>query len=180
VVREDLLLKTVLDLTRNQFEAAFCTLNRCIDLCPEESWNEPVVNLKFCQVAFHTLFFADLYLARSGDLEAFRKQPFHQEHLSFFRDYEKLQDRKQTLLYDLATTTSYLNHCRQKALDVVAAETAESLAGPSGFDWRDCSRAELHVYNARHIYHHSAQLSLRLRQIGEIDVPWISHAWQDK
>jgi uncharacterized damage-inducible protein DinB len=174
------MLKTVQELTRNQFEAAFCTLNSCIDLCPEESWNQPVVNLKFCQVTFHTLFFADLYLAESGDLEALKQQSFHQERADFFRDYEEFQDRKQTLLYDRPTTKSYLKRCRQKARDVVAAETAETLTGPSGFDWRDCSRAELHVYNARHIYHHCAQLSLRLRQIGEIDVPWFSHAWQDK
>jgi hypothetical protein len=172
------MLTTVKELTRNQFEAAFCTLNSCIDLCPEESWDGPVVNLKFCQVAFHTLFFADLYLAETGDLETLKQQPFHQEHADFFRDYEEFQDRKQTWLYDRPTTKSYLNHCRQKALDVVKAETAETLAGPSGFDWRPCSRAELHVYNTRHIYHHAAQLSLRLRQLAEINVPWFSHEWQ--
>jgi len=81
------------------------------------------------------------------------------------------------LLYDRPTTKSYLNVCRQKALDVVAAETAETFAGPSGFDWRKCTRAELHVYNARHIFHHCAQLSLRLRQLDQVDVPWFSHGW---
>ena len=171
------MLETVRELTRNQFEAAFCTLNSCIDLCPEDAWDGPVVNLQFCQVAFHTLFFADLYLAETGELEPLKQQPFHQENPDFFRDYEEFQDRKQTLLYDRPTTKSYLDFCRQKALDVVAAETAESLAGPSGFDWRKCTRAELHVYNARHIFHHCAQLSLRLRQLDQIDVPWFSHGW---
>ena len=171
------MLETVRELTRNQFEAAFCTLNSCIDLCPEESWDGPVVNLQFCQVAFHTLLFADLYLAESGELEPLKQQSFHQENPDFFRDYEEFQDRKQTLLYDRPTTKSYLNFCRQKALKVVASETAESLAGTSGFDWRKCTRAELHVYNARHIFHHCAQLSLRLRQLGQIDVPWFSHGW---
>ena len=75
---------TVRELIENQLEAAFCTLNSCINLCPEESWNEPVVNLKFCQVAFHTLFFADLYLEKSDDLETLRQQPFHQQAAFFF------------------------------------------------------------------------------------------------
>jgi len=40
------------------------------------------------------------------------------------------------------------------------------LAGQSGFHRRKCSGAELHVYNIRHVQHHAAQLSLRLRLDG--------------
>ena len=56
-----------------QYEAAFCTLNRCIDRCPEDSWNAPVANWKFCQVANHVLFYSDLYLG--ADKKTFRDQP---------------------------------------------------------------------------------------------------------
>jgi len=51
--------------TTNQFEAAFCTLNACIERCPKSAWNAPIVNLLFCQVVFHTLFFADYYLGKT-------------------------------------------------------------------------------------------------------------------
>jgi hypothetical protein len=51
------------------------------------------------------------------------------------------------------------------------------LAGPSGFRRRKCSRAELHVYNVRHIQHHAAQLILRLRLDTDVDVPWVGQAW---
>jgi hypothetical protein len=61
----------------------------------------------------------------------------------------------------------------------VARETAEVLSGPSGFHWRKCTRAELHVYNIRHIQHHAAQLILRLRNDAGVDVPWVSHAWKE-
>jgi len=37
------------------------------------------------------------------------------------------------------------------------------------------SRAELHIYNIRHIQHYAAQLSLRLRLDTEVDIPWVSH-----
>ncbi len=42
-------------LLANQFDAALCTLNACVDACPDTAWNGPVVNLKFCQVAFMKL-----------------------------------------------------------------------------------------------------------------------------
>lgn len=51
--------KTVL---ANQYEAALCTLNMCIDQCPDSGWDSPVANLTFSQVAFHALFFTDYYL----------------------------------------------------------------------------------------------------------------------
>ncbi len=164
-------------LLANQYEATLCTLNFCIDKCPESSWNGPVANLKFCQVVFHTLIFADLYLGRDTEL-SLRQHPFHRENPQFFRDYEEFEDRPQTLLYDRMTIKKYLEHCRTKATNAIESETAETLAGPSGFEWRKFTRAELHVYNIRHIQHHAAQLSLRLRLDHKIDIPWVGSGWK--
>lgn len=171
------MIDTFKELTANQFEAAFCTLNTCIIRCREPTWNTPVVNLKFCQVAFHTLFFADYYLERNAG--TFKQQDFHRTNTEFFRDYEELQDRKQTLLYDKPMITLYLEHCRAKAEAVVAAETEDDLNGPSGFERRDFSRAEMHTVNIRHINHHAAQLSMRLRLDAHVDIPWLGSGWQD-
>lgn len=161
----------------NQFKAALCMLDTCVDRCPDASWDAPVGNLTFCQVAFHTLFFADYYLGPNE--ESFRRQPYHLKNQDVFRDYEELEDRVPVLLYDRVAVKSYLQHCREKASEVVAAETAEILSGPSGFARRDCSRAELHVLNIRHIQHHSAQLSLRLRIDSGIDIPWCGSGWRE-
>jgi hypothetical protein len=159
----------------HQYEAALATLGACVEQCPYAAWNGPVGNLAFCQVALHTLFFADYYLGESDN--AFREQPFHRERPDFFRDYEELQPRQQVLLYDKSGVLAYLTHCRRKAAETIAAETAESLAGPSGFERRRCSRLELHVYNVRHIQHHAAQLSLRLRLDVGREIPWVSSGW---
>lgn len=70
-------------------------------------------------------------------------------------------------------------HCRQKAAEVIASETADSLSAPAGFERREFSRAELYVYTIRHIQHHSAQLSLRLRIEADRDVPWIGSGWEE-
>lgn len=170
-------LGTCKELLIRQFEAALCTLNACIDQCPESGWNEPVGNLAFCQVAFHALFFTDYYLGPNEG--ALRGQPFHRQHADFFRDYEELQPRKQQLLYDRPSIQTYLAHCRGKAEEVVASETADVLRGPCGFPPKTFSRAELHVYNIRHIQHHAAQLSLRLRLNFGQDIPWYRSGWRE-
>ena len=171
------MLETFKDTLAHQYEAALCTLNACIDGCPETAWNAPVANLAFCQVAFHALFFTDLYLGPS--IGSLREQQFHRDNAHIFRDYEELEDRKQQLIYEKHVIKTFLGHCRQKTLQVVAGETVDSLAARSDFDSLKFSRAELHVYNIRHIQHHAAQLSLRLRLDFGHDMRWFGSGWRD-
>lgn len=173
------MLELMKALTISQFEAALCALNVCIERCPEPSWNARVANLKFCQAALHALIYTDLYLSKSEDKEAFKRQPFHQQNAATFGDYEEFEDRAQVLCYDRPFIREYLQHCRRKAVEVVGAETADTLHGASGFSWRKCTRAELHIYNIRHIQHHAAQLSLRLRLDANVDIPWIGSGWRE-
>jgi hypothetical protein len=170
------LLDLYKQLIARQYEAALCTLGMCIDRCPDERWHEPVANLKFCQAAFHALFFTDLYLGTS--VAAIREQPFHCQHAAIFADYEELEPRRQVLTYEKPFIRDYLQHCRTKAANVLAAETTESLAGPAGVEWIKFSRAELHVYNIRHVQHHAAQLILRLRLDTGAEFPWIGSSWK--
>lgn len=165
------------ELIANQFEAAFCTLGACVDRCPDANWEAPVASLKFCQVAFHTLIFADLYLGR--DVDSLRQQSFHREHEAVFADYEELEERVQQQVYDKPFIKAYLQHCRDKASSVIALETEETLSSRPGFEGRPYSRAELHVTNIRHIIHHAAQLSLRLRLDAGVDIPWIASGWKN-
>ena len=173
------MLDTLKELLGHQYEASLSMLNLSVVRCPDASWDQPVAKWKFCQAAFHVVFFADVYLQSSDDVEAFKGQAFHVEHREAFRDYEEMEDRPQVLLYDKPFVLSYLQQVRRKAQETIARESAEALAGPSGFRRRKCSRAELHVYNIRHIQHHAAQLSLRLRLDGEVDVPWVGHGWKE-
>jgi hypothetical protein len=171
------MLNTYKRLTARQYQAALCTLGLCIDRCPQAAWNEPVAKLKFCQVAFHTLFFTDFYLG--PDRASFKQQAFHVKNPDFFRDYEELVRRRQRLLYDKAGVQRYLKHCRAKVSQTIRAETVESLRAPS-VQRPGLTRAELHVYNIRHVQHHAAQLSLRLRiDFGE-DIPWVRYGWRDE
>ena len=132
----------------------------------------------FCQVAFHTLIFADLYLGQ--DAESLCRQPFHLANLAFFGDYEQLEDREPVSVYERSQIVTYLEFCRDKAASTLAAETVETLCAARiplakllRTEIRDFSRAELHVNNIRHIQHHAAQLTLRLRLDSDVQIPWI-------
>jgi hypothetical protein len=167
------------ELLAHQYEASLCAVHFAIVRCPDAMWCQPVAKWKFCQAAFHVVFFADVYLQPTEDVAAFKRQPYHAAHAAEFRDYEELEDRPQTLLYEKPFVLEYLQNVRRKSQDTIERETAEALDGPSGFSWRKCSRAELHVYNIRHIQHHAAQLQLKVRLDHDVEFPWISHAWKD-
>lgn len=171
------MIKLYKDLTSKQYEASLCMLDSCVDDCPEENWHAPVVNLKFCQVVFHALFFTDLYVGQ--DLESFRQQSFHRENEAFFHDYEELEDRPPQAVHDKPEVLNYLQHCRRKVSESIAAETEQTLSDQSGIQWLAFTRAEMHVSNIRHIQHHVAQLSLRLRIDTGNGVPWQRSGWRE-
>ena len=171
------MIETVKRLLASQFEASLCTLGHCVAQCPDDLWNARVAKHPFCQVAFHTLFFADFYLG--PDAESLRRQPFHRANPDFFADYEQLQDREPESLYERPQIEAYLAFCRSKAAATIVAETEESLCAPAKFPRRNFSRAELYVYSIRHIQHHAAQLILRLRLDSDVDIPWIGVGWLD-
>lgn len=164
-------------LIKNQYEAAFRTLKHCIDKCSEESWGKPVCNHQFSQSVFHGLFFADLYLGPNPDVIS--DQAFHSEHAAIFEGYEEMEHRPPVKTYEREFINLYLEHCREKAKSKVAEFTEEILQAKSGFHWIDGSAAEVHVYNIRHIQHHAAQLSLRLRIDSKVDVPWVKSGWEE-
>ncbi len=164
-------------LIAKQFEAALCTLHTCVEQCPPVAWDAPVAKLAFCQAAFHAVFYADCYLG--PDTESLNQQAFHRDNPDIFRDYEELEDREQKLRYDKESIITYSAFCRRKASEVIAAETAETLNARCGFDWLPFSRAELYLYNIRHIQHHAAQLILRLRLSTDVDTPWSKSGWRE-
>jgi hypothetical protein len=171
------MIETVKRLLTNQFEASLSTIGHCVARCPDDVWNARVAKYPFCQVAFHTLFYADFYLG--ADAESLRQQPFHRANPTLFGDYEQLEDREPESLYERPAIMTYLAFCRQKATDTIAAETDETMEAPAKFARRKFSRAELHVYNIRHIQHHAAQMILRLRLDSDVDIPWIGADWTD-
>ncbi|MEW4562122.1 DinB family protein [Bremerella sp. JC770] len=163
------------DLLHQQYEASLATLNHCLENGPDGAWQGKVVNLTFDQAVFHTLFFTDYYLGKTPD--DLKQQAYHRQHADFFGDYEEMEPRVQVQRYRKESLRDYLQFCRTKAKETLAAESAADLAAPCAFPPKDFSRAELHFYNVRHIQHHAAQLIMRLRLDYQVHTPWFGSGW---
>jgi len=166
------MLETLKSLITCQLGASLDTLKYCIEACPDGEWQEAHKDAPLSQVVFHTLFYTDFNLGR--DSVPWKDQAFHKLHKDVFRDYEEMEDKIPVNLYEKAFCMDYLAHCTSKLKAVVAEETGESLAGASGIDFRKTCRAELYVYNLRHIQHHAAQLGLRIQWVTGKQMPWFS------
>ena len=161
-------LKTV--LTR-QYEASLCMLDGCVRRCPAEHWEGKIGNGTFRQVAYHTLFFTDLYLSRA-------KAALEQREVHRRGGTRRIGADPDGGLAK-AETRAYLAVCRSKAVETLAAETLESLQGPSGFSKLRFSRGELHLYNIRHVQHHTGQLSAYLRRVADDGKgSWVKSGWR--
>lgn len=161
-----------------QFEAALCMLRDCIERCPPEHWDGLIAKYPFWQVAYHTLCFVDFYLA-PGD-EAW--EPRTGEGGFHPKGRADLDDEYPSRRFTRAELLAYLALCRAKLHEVLgeapsAGRARESLEAPSGFPRLPFSRAELHLYNMRHIQHHTGQLGAYLRRAG-VDTDWVKAGWR--
>lgn len=158
----------------DQFGAALAMLEQCVERCPPAAWEAPVGNYPFWHVAYHVLFYTDLYL--SPNEESFEAPSFQRENYELFggKPWPPYEAVVADIPFDKPVIRGYVEICRRKASQSIAAETPESLDGPPGFSWYHIPRAEFYLNNLRHLQHHTAQLSLALRKSEEIEITWQS------
>jgi hypothetical protein len=151
-----------------QFGAAIDMLENALIACPDELWGDRSRQPEFWYLAYHTLFFLDLFL--SGSEEGFAPpEPFTLEELD---PAGVLPERP----YTKEELHGYLEHGRRKCRATIGALTKAKARRQAGFDWIDLNGAELLLYNLRHVQHHAAQLNLILRQTVDAAPGWVARA----
>lgn len=164
------------DVTRtiaSQYGATFSMLRQCIDRADATLWQFPIGKFPYWNVIYHVLHSTDLYL--SQDEGAFTPRPFHREGYELLGVPFWASDQEAIVLdqpYDAGTLGAYVDFCRAKAKQALGCETAETLAGPSGFSWLEFSRLKLHLYILRHLQHHTGQLVVALRSVKDDGFEW--------
>jgi hypothetical protein len=165
-----------------QFGAAIDVLDIAIMACPDELWHQhvwedpavPSARIEFWYVAYHAVFWLDLYFF--GSEEGFAPPaPFaliEQEDA-----IGPLPDRT----YAKDEVHAYLMGVRQKGHDIIATLTDERAHQPVSFGWMRegevVTYAELQLYSMRHVQEHAAQLNLVLGQHGiQTDYDWVTRA----
>lgn len=149
-------------------------LNETVVQCPGDMWEGHVGNYAFWHVAYHTLFFTDLYLSR--DEQSFEPPSFCREDYHFFgqRPSPPYETVVAEIPYDKDTILEYVRICRRKASEAIASETPESLEGPVGFWWYKVPRAEFYLMNIRHVQHHASHMGLYLRKAAAIGIDFVT------
>ena len=157
------------DALWSQLGAAIDMLENAIAVCPEELWADRERRPEPWYLAFHTLFFLDLYLAASPEGFA-PPPPFTLDELD---PAGVLPERP----YTQAELLSYLAHCRRKARATLAALDDAAAAQPTAYDWvPEMPFVELLLVSLRHVQHGAAQLNLLLRQETDAAPAWVKRA----
>jgi hypothetical protein len=167
----DATLKSVL---KSQYHASLAMLRECIQRCPDGVWMGAEHKNQFWQIAYHTLFFAHLYL--QPEEAAFRPWEHHQGSVQHPDGIAGPVDLNSSLPlipkpYTKQQVLEYWSFCDQMLDAAVDRFDLESLH--SGFHWYCMSKLEHQLVNIRHIQHHQAQLADRLRSAAEIGIKWI-------
>jgi hypothetical protein len=159
-----------------QFGASIDMLDNAMNACPDHLWlaslwDNPSERPEFSQfwyLAYHTLFWLDLYL--SGAVEGFAPPaPFTLDELD---PAGLLPERP----YTKDELQAYLDYGRKKCQAAVEALTDESARRRCRFRWGELSFVELLLYNMRHVQEHAAQLNLLLGQKAIPVNSWVTKA----
>ena len=159
---------------KSQYHAALAMLRQAVDLCPDETWSGNEHLNSFWQIAYHTLFFAHLYLQPNE--EAFRPWEGHQAEVQYPDGIAGPPDPNRALPlvprpYTKTEVLAYWSVCDQM---VDAAIDALDIHSPeSGFSWYKVSKLEHQIINIRHIQHGAAQLADRVRSAAEAGIDWV-------
>jgi hypothetical protein len=139
-----------------QLGGAIAMLENAITACPEPLWRDRTQTPEYWYLAFHTLFFLDLYV--SGSVVDFAPPPpFNLDELD---PAGVLPEQP----YSQEQLQGYVEHCREKCHATMAALSDEQSGRRCRFDWLDVSFAEILLISLRHVQHHTAQMNLILRQ----------------
>ena len=166
------------DMLWSQYGAAIDALESALRDCPDGLWESQLWPdqpdqwvaagfSSFWYLAYHTLFWIDLYL--TGAEEGFAPpEPFDLVEMVDGETLPRVYSREELL--------GYLATCRQRCRETIAAMTSEEARRICRFPWGDIPFAELQLYSMRHVVEHAAQLSFFLGQHTGRSAVWVPRA----
>jgi hypothetical protein len=154
----------------SQYKASLIMLKNTINECDPELWKSNKYKNQFWHIAYHALFFADLYLSEND--KAFKPWSKHKPEYQFMGQVP-WPPHKEPNIGEPYSQIEILEY-----LDIIYNNLEEriektDLDKPSGFSWLPCDKFELQIYNIRHIQHHAGQLADRIREDKKIGIKWV-------
>jgi hypothetical protein len=150
-----------------QYRASLAMFRQAMELCPDDLWTASRHDPPFWRIAYHTLFFTDLYASEEAGIFA----PWDQH----VKDYESI-DPLASIDCTPYTKDDLLAYTDRLSGGIVDRLEPLDMSGPSGMPWLPFSKLELQFYNIRHIHHHTGQLSTWLREEANAELDWVGSA----
>ena len=162
-----------------QYHAALAMLRQAIELCPDSAWDDNEQMNSTWQIAYHTLFFAHLYI--QPDEAAFRPWKHHQAEVQNPDSFTGPADPDSPLPlipnpYTKVQVLEYCTMCDQIVDDTI--DSLDILSSESGFSWYKVSKLEHQIINIRHIQHGAAQIADRVRTSANIGIDWVGSRYR--
>lgn len=152
-----------------QFGAAIDMLDDAVSACTDQLWtanlwDDPEDSRygQFWFVAYHTLFWLDLYLTGTGE--------------GFLPPAPFIRGALPEKPYTKDDVSAYLRQCRHKCQTIIEGLTDEKAHRICTFEWMEPTYLELQLYSMRHVQEHAAQLNLVLGQNGLTAADWVAKA----
>lgn len=158
---------TLQAVLKSQYHASLAMLLDAIESCPADLWTSDAYTNPYWQVAYHALFYTDLYL-QPGESEF---TPWEQHRPEHHRFGPRSEGTGPLIPYTSAEVAEY---CRRCDATVDAAVDRLDLSAPEcGFSWYQMPKLEHQLLNLRHLHHHCGQLADRLRQVAGRGLRWV-------
>jgi hypothetical protein len=156
---------------KGQYHAALAMLKETIQKCPDDLWTSPEQSPAFWRVAYHALFYTHLYL--QPDEKAFRPWEHARKEYQFLGPVP-WPPHHEPRIGDPYTKSQILEYWQLCDAMVDAAVDRLDLHAPQcGFPWYNLPKLDHQINNIRHIQHHAALLSGRLRLAAGTDIGWV-------
>lgn len=153
----------------SQYRAALRMHRRSIEACPATLWVDEGFQNRFWNLSYHALYYTHLYASRSEDaFEPWEKRRPNCHYMGQlpYPPHTVFEIGPPYSPEDMLAYLGVVEGTLEKSLP------KEEFDAESGFEWIPFDRFELHLYNLRHLQHHTAQLIERLRAVTGKGVSW--------
>jgi len=142
-------------IIQSQYLASLAMLKQAILKCPPEAWNNPQDKNRFWFVAYHTLFYAHLYLkAQDKGYARWERRQYSRPGVPFSKE-------------------EILERCAAVEQDVAGQVPLMGLDGKSERTGFLADELESQLCNLRHIQHHAGELYERLGSRENVKLNWV-------
>ena len=157
-----------------QLRATLLTLRDLAERYPDDLWLDPGPETTAWQLAYHTLFFGDYYLAPASDQHD--HWPVHRRGVQYEDGIPgpPIEGDARPLVcrpYSRGEAIAFCDHILGRLSTALAALDLD--APECGFEWYPIPKFEHLLVNLRHLQHGAAQLADRLRAATGQGTPWL-------